>query len=65
MKIHYEYVSAGGQRDENNAQILAEVIKEGGAKGWKFVTVLNDFGQNIVVFEVPTTERRSTQTRKL
>lgn len=53
VKIHYEVVPAGGQRDSHNAQIIGEVIKDGGAKGWKFVTIINDFEQNYVLFEKP------------
>lgn len=57
-KIHYEVIPAGGQRDGSNAQIIGEVIKEGGVKGWKFVTVISDFEQNYVLFEKPATEKR-------
>jgi hypothetical protein len=57
-KILYETVPAGGQRDPNNAAIVAQVIADGGLKGWKFVTIVADFEQNYVVFEKPTAERR-------
>ncbi len=57
-KIHYEVVPAGGQRDDNNALIIVDVIKQGGLKGWKFVSVITDFGQNYVVFEKPSHEQR-------
>ena len=57
-KILYEVVAAGGQRDTSNAAIVVDVIKQGGLKGWKFVSVVTDFDQNFVVFEKPATEQR-------
>ena len=57
-KILYEVVVAGGERDQHNAAIIADVIKQGGLKGWKFVSIVNDFEQNLVVFEKPAAEQR-------